>query len=156
MICRAVLRGGLLALAVAACGDRVGDGTSDAGAPEPDASPRDAAVEDAHPVDAGPADAAPATGTTGAPCTEDSDCVEPNTLCLRDGFPGGYCTIMFCGTFGDPCGTGGACAPLPGRGPFCFRTCTDDADCREAEGYACEPSAFIDAQLCVPSTSGNE
>ena len=141
------MRGLLILLLAAGCGD---DDSSAADAPP-------GAIDASADAVPGTADARPpGPGQTGTPCALDDDCVDPNTFCLLDAngsgwdtFPGGYCTIQFC-AFGEACGEGGKCAPLPGYGPHCFVECTTNGDCREAEGYTCQQSMFIAESLCMP------
>jgi hypothetical protein len=136
-----------------------------------DALPGDSGTGDANGIDAGRTDSGPgpdarsvdaasradarsATGETGEPCATEADCVAPNTVCLLeaegsgwDVFPDGHCTLTPC-TFGEACGMGGICAPLPGHGPHCFVACERDGDCRA--GYTCQESTFVTGSLCLP------
>ncbi|HHH28931.1 MAG TPA: exo-alpha-sialidase [Polyangiaceae bacterium] len=55
---------------------------------------------------------------------------------------GGYCTKA-CGL--SSCPAGSTCVPTLRSGEMCSKACETDADCRQAEGYACHP----DYQACV-------
>jgi hypothetical protein len=79
------------------------------------------------------------TPNVGAPCTTAADCYSPfgQGVCLRTGYPGGYCSVLDCGTVGMPadmCGDGAACVAL-GSSLLCLSSCAVAEDCRL--GYAC-------------------
>ncbi len=81
----------------------------------------------------------PGPGPNGAPCQDHPDC---QGLCL--GFwTGGFCTSP-CNLAGPACPDGGPCMDL-GVQTSCGVSCADDGDCREAEGYLCNP-----AKICLP------
>lgn len=94
-------------------------------------------------------DAPPAGGPkVGDPCTTADDCPAGGTgttVCLTDGFPGGYCAVMDCGDHSHDCPDdpgqttttteGAKCVKTPAN--FCAQLCASNADCRE--GYACLP-----------------
>lgn len=101
------------------------------------------------PVDSG-------ASTIGAPCTSDADCDGPMAACITTSsqwgyFPGGYCTRILCGDWGDACTPDSTCQAHPGHGPQCFRNCTSDADCRASEGYSCQPHPLVDSTYCLPT-----
>lgn len=98
-------------------------------------------------------------GAVGDPCAGDEDCALPADLCLT-GFPAGYCSASCDMNATAPCGAFAACFCLR-RGADgcleaqCFRTCYAYSDCREAEGYVCEESVWLEIDgpeyLCYPA-----
>jgi len=108
----------------------------------------------ATPDDAGPS---PASGETGAPCRTAADCVVPNDECvtvagpsMEVSFAGGYCSTE-CTGVGTDCGMNGVCDGFPALAYNCFQRCATDADCRETEGYTCQPGAlFTSERICLP------
>ena len=83
--------------------------------------------------------------SVGAACETTDDC-GPELGCISTGFgyPGGYC-MKSCATDTD-CPQGqtwsSSCCPADIAElaqPVCTRDCVNDGDCREAEGYVCEP-----------------
>src|SRR3990172_5992771 len=77
----------------------------------------------------------------GSACTpgEESpqgDCAE-GLICLPA--PGGYC-VSPCGAGAPACPADGACMDSSRGGEWCAKRCESDADCRAAEGYACDPT----------------
>ena len=80
------------------------------------------------------------TPNIGAACTEASTCYSPfgQGVCLRSSYPGGYCSVLDCGTVGMPadvCGDGNLCVALGSGTRVCLRGCAVPSDCRL--GYAC-------------------
>ncbi|MEZ4323723.1 MAG: hypothetical protein R3B40_00830 [Polyangiales bacterium] len=78
----------------------------------------------------------------GAPCTTSSECYSPfgQGVCFsqNSGYPGGYCSILDCGTVGMPadmCGDGNTCVELGAGTRVCLSSCNTALDCRL--GYAC-------------------
>lgn len=98
----------------------------------------------------------PAPPVRGEACLADAPCAA-GLLCLPGG--GGTCTSM-CGPLGDPCDDG-VCVATPRDGALCLPRCTRDADCRQAEGFVCEPqwracvlpnqAAIVPRTTCPPS-----
>lgn len=72
----------------------------------------------------------------GQPCTVDINC--KGGTCLRDaeGYPGGYCTTLDCGTVGcnAPPGANAQCRTIT-QETACYLDCASDGDCRD--GYSC-------------------
>src|SRR5688500_16194532 len=95
--------------------------------PQPQRAPGDASV--AVPPPLGPV----VTPALGAACSQETGCADGLT-CMP--MPGGYCTSP-CGVIGSACA--GSCVENPRAGELCLAKCTSDADCRAAEGYACDP-----------------
>ena len=113
-----------------------------------DAAPRDAsdASLDAA-VDAGPSG-------VGLGCSDERDLTEVSRgcrggqLCFTSahGYPGGYCTQDCTRT---PC-PGDAFCIDDNSEHYCLQRCTDDAQCRTAEGYICEHPAPLLPRACIP------
>nr|MBK7066741.1 exo-alpha-sialidase [Deltaproteobacteria bacterium] len=112
-------------------------------------SPPDAATVDA--ADAGESDAP--TGI-GLGCSDEREMVEAVAGCRGGqrcytsarGFPGGYCT-QDC--LLRPCPGDSYCLS-EGSTRYCVRRCSDDAECRGAEGYVCvRPSPTL-PRGCLP------
>src|SRR5687768_9610826 len=61
----------------------------------------------------------------GAACTSEDQCLDELT-CLT-GFKGGYCGLSGC-TADDQCPDGSLCVTEAGTN-YCFRACTDKAEC---------------------------
>lgn len=83
----------------------------------------------------------PATTNVGAPCTTTVDCgTYERDACnneVGDGFPGGYCSMEPCDDV-QVCSPGATCVAMPFETPACMKSCTQDSDCRTAEGYVCQ------------------
>jgi len=75
----------------------------------------------------------------GQPCSGHQDC---KGLCL-DFWPGGYCSAP-CSLADVVCPGGGSCTDL-GLLQVCLKSCLNDSDCRQNEGYRCSP-----LQMCQP------
>ena len=95
-----------------------------------------------------------------AQCSADEDCAETAPNCLAQ-FKGGYCGIAGCQSDAD-CPDASACVAHSDGQNYCFRLCTNKADCnrnRSAEWEAnCSSSVdFIDpaqtAKACVPPSN---
>lgn len=88
------------------------------------------------PVDAG--------RPAGAACTGDGDCADGWCADL----PSGYCSRRRCDMAGCP--TGSECNYLVRTGTpsvyVCLRQCAGDADCRAADGYACDRGLCVTAR----------
>jgi len=65
----------------------------------------------------------------GAECTTGDDCTEETQSCLTQ-FKGGYCGIDLCIAHED-CPAASACVTHDDGNNYCFRTCTDKAECNE-------------------------
>jgi hypothetical protein len=76
------------------------------------------------------------TREIGDPCTLHSQCGE-NGRCLVGDFPGGLCTRSGCSD-SNPCPAGSGCFSFTDGSTACLKTCNQDSDCREAEGYICD------------------
>lgn len=63
----------------------------------------------------------------GAECKQDSDCKEEGQKCLTK-FKGGYCGSEGCTKDAD-CPTGALCVTHTDSTNYCFRACTDKAEC---------------------------
>ena len=157
-------------------GERLVDGrcrpalVTDTGSPREDTrsevSPADVPAGDAAPAlaDGGEADGVPdggavdvppprdipePTGAVGDPCRRQRDCLE-DLECLS--WTGGYCTRYDCDQFGNACPAGSDCLPLVDNAFACFRSCTNDDDCRyDDPRYACktvDDGAGASATVC--------
>lgn len=91
----------------------------------------------------------------GAACTDDDDCYSPfgQGVCFlaTSGYPGGYCSVLDCGTVGMPadlCGPDSACVLLGGGNRVCLEACEVPLDCRL--GYAC---GDIDGDPLTPGSA---
>jgi hypothetical protein len=77
----------------------------------------------------------------GTPCTTTTDCgSDGRAACATesgDAYPGGYCAMEPCNDI-QVCPPGGTCVAIGGETPGCFKACTNDAECRVAEGYVCQ------------------
>ncbi len=82
-----------------------------------------------------------ASNKIGTPCQSTMDCgTDARAACnteAGDAFPGGYCFMEPCDDV-QVCPPGGTCVALGGEVPGCFKACTNDSDCRAAEGYVCQ------------------
>lgn len=94
-----------------------------------------------------------------AQCTASEECdIDNDQVCLLD-FKGGYCGIADC-TVDLDCPVASACVAHDDGTNYCFRTCTDKAQCnenRDVENEAnCSASVtFVETQeenvkACVP------
>jgi hypothetical protein len=103
-----------------------------------------------------------------AQCSSDAECpavergdVTVQLTCLRE-FKGGYCSISACER-NDDCPDGSECVNHDDGNSYCFRVCSDKAECnrnRSLENEAnCSSSidltdADSDSKACVPPSSG--
>lgn len=72
----------------------------------------------------------------GSACVSDNDC-RLGLSCIDQGWPGGYCTRLFCDTSNNPCPAGSSCYPFPGQS-LCLQDCrvgANPSDCRPR--YSC-------------------
>lgn len=83
----------------------------------------------------------------GEPCVSDINC--KGGVCIREaeGFPGGYCTTLFCDN--DNGCNGGVCVTSSSNN-VCRSECSTDDNCRE--GYICVKSG--DDGFCSPENQG--
>lgn len=103
----------------------------------------------------GSMDCQPGATPTGQPCTQNTDCTANHNdpVCLDEfdfgQFPSGYCS-EFCDVAAQDCAPGNICyAGLKiSKNGVCLHTCTSDADCRTADGYACV-SAGLSKKVCM-------
>jgi hypothetical protein len=70
-------------------------------------------------------------------------------------WPGGYCSSLCSLTEAGSCGSQAVCIAYPGYPGLCAKTCSSNASCRTAEGYACVkvpavPFAMCGAPLSLP------
>lgn len=88
----------------------------------------------------------------GEPCTVDINCKGGTCLRAAEGYPGGTCTTLDCGTVGcnAPPGASVECVVITEE-TACFTACAADGDCRE--GYVCV-GAGSDQAYCSPPRSG--
>jgi len=92
-------------------------------------------------------------GTVGSSCTGDNSCDGDGTECLTNVsigidivFPGGYCT-QSCQNAAQ-CPGGASCL---GLAMSCLQTCSDNAECRVADGYSCASVPLAGSQrFCLP------
>lgn len=94
----------------------------------------------------------------GAECTEDEECAE-GQRCLA--FKGGYCGLEGCEENGD-CPSGSLCVAHDDGENYCFRVCTDKAECNRnrSADVASNCASNIEfvpddtqAKACVPPSS---
>lgn len=93
----------------------------------------------------------------GAECTSNDQCnKDDNQSCLTQ-FKGGYCGSEGC-TKSDDCPTGALCVTHEGKN-YCFRSCTDKAECNANRSAANEsncsanittPDGTKNAKACIP------
>ena len=79
----------------------------------------------------------PGGRSVGSACAVDDDCVQ-GTQCRQAGWPGGYCTVMFCDVVSRPCPSGSSCFAFPGSTSMCLANCPrggSQSTCRA--GYFC-------------------
>ncbi len=107
------------------------------------ATPDDPSSSDAPPRSSG---APPCAIALGAPCAVDGECAEGQCLVRQYGetFRGGYCVLAIEDAEAATCepahGVGIAWDFHPdGRDTHWFRRCASDRECRQGEGYACDP-----------------
>lgn len=83
----------------------------------------------------------PKSTNVGAPCITTVDCgTYERDACnneVGDGYPGGYCVLEPCDDV-QVCPAGATCVAMPFETPACMKSCTDDGDCRTADGYICQ------------------
>ena len=72
----------------------------------------------------------------GSRCSSSGQCGTSPYDCALSGYLGGYCEKT-CATDGD-CPSDSLCSPLV---KACRRVCTSDTECRQADGYSCQPIA---------------
>lgn len=82
-------------------------------------------------------DEQPGTGETGDPCQVNAEC---RGLCLQY-WNGGYCSGP-CDPADSVCDPGSSCMNL-GIHVSCALDCQTDQDCRDAEGYICDPQLKV-------------
>jgi hypothetical protein len=101
------------------------------------------------------------SGNIGDPCTQDSDC-GVNQFCMKEsermmfpfpnstgfGPPKGYCS-QNCG-MAQNCPSGSECYSLGAAAGICLKTCKNNADCRQSDGYNCENEPKSQKDLCFP------
>jgi hypothetical protein len=82
-----------------------------------------------------------ASNAIGTPCTTTNDCgTDARAACnteAGDNYKGGYCFMEPCNDI-SICPPGATCVAIGGESPGCYRTCTSDVECRQAEGYVCQ------------------
>lgn len=85
--------------------------------------------------------------TIGDACTVNSDC-GAGTCVLKDYAPGGLCSLA-CEVGGASCPAGTICVrDAIDRGqPGCMKSCTRQADCRDA--YVCKYEKQSETPICV-------
>ena len=105
----------------------------------------------------------------GAQCQSDADCNPDDAdtdgvqdqSCLPQ-FAGGYCGVQGCGSNAD-CPEGSACVTHTDGVNYCFRICTDKAECNanrnpDVESNCSANIVFTDGgqgfKACVPPSSG--
>jgi hypothetical protein len=106
-------------------------------------------------------DGSSSTRNTGAACTTSADCTGAMAACITTisgvpvvgtlTFPNGYCSSLC--TSASDCGANGYCYAGSGAGTSagCLRTCTQNSDCRTAEGYTCTNAYGTFTQtVCFP------
>lgn len=73
----------------------------------------------------------------GSACASDQTC-DLGLTCMQQGFPGGYCTQIYCDPQTNPCPTGSQCYAFPGLFSMCLDECPSagtQSTCRR--GYYC-------------------
>ena len=109
-----------------------------------DACPDNQACHDAFlgfPLDRASCIPGDAAARDGDACDGVHECF-PETGCRNNPleFPGGECYTPYCTPGDDSTCNGGTCVEIedfPFVAPVCLDDCTDDGDCRQAEGYVC-------------------
>jgi len=98
------------------------------------------ASSDAASSDAASSDAAHGGSPLGAACAGDTDCADPDGVCLTDR-PNGYCSK---GCAVSDCTEGFCYSTHMGTTTtsLCMVSCTSDTDCRVGEGYHCAIVGF--------------
>ncbi len=110
-------------------------------------------------------------------CIQSTDCSTAGDRLCDTSQPNGYCTLFNCLPNNCPSGAGcmltnaaiNGCSYDDRRAPsrlaaqLCLKTCNQDSDCREGEGYACiTPSEYgilqldtliLNEKVCLPQTS---
>jgi hypothetical protein len=89
-----------------------------------------------------PGEPAPANDI-GAACVNDAACAHKSCLSTQNGM----CTKTMCDYAGCP--SGSACFGIGNGQTACLKTCTSNADCRQAEGYACNSTH----RVCLPGNT---
>jgi hypothetical protein len=150
----------------AGCGDNLTPGgvdgvhdapTGDASATDDGGDPSDAAI-DAPDIDA-------AAIVDGIACGDSTDCAA-GSECLDDPLehPGGECQVVDCTVGNDAtCAAGGDghCVDLAAitsgvaTGTGCVDACTDDGECRQAEGYVCHDGGPNVGHYCRHPQAGD-
>ena len=99
----------------------------------------------------------------GAECTDDDDCTEADQTCLTE-FKGGYCGKSGC-TSNRDCPESSACVAHDNGTNYCFRICTDKAECNrnrtpDVESNCSSSVTFVedatDVKTCLPPSSGTD
>lgn len=96
-----------------------------------------------------------------AECGADEDCTEAGQVCLMQ-FAGGYCGVANCQSH-DDCPEASACVAHDDGNNYCFRTCTDKAECNENRSVDNEANCSANitfvgddvGKACVPPSSGS-
>ena len=118
------------------------------------------------------------TPSIGDKCLVSTDCSTAGTRVCDTSQPNGYCTVLSCTD--DSCPNSAACilfqpsvpgcayddyqAPARTSRAFCMKTCTQDSDCRESDGYVCRNPTHApwlavnfddnqDEQVCIVGSS---
>ena len=84
-----------------------------------------------------PASNNPNGDPVGSGCISDNDCRQGLSCLNQPGWPGGYCTRLFCDAVNNPCPSGASCYNFPGQS-LCLADCSVSANpsmCRA--GYYC-------------------
>jgi hypothetical protein len=148
--------------------DDAGDDEDDAGTQNDGGSRNDGGARDGG-TDAGRNDGGGQQGgqeggqggaAIGSACTKTEECTaggncltNVNLQIVQLDFPKGYCSKMGCMSDGD-CPSGSGCLGLTST---CLKTCTNNTQCRSADGYQCSapPLGGLqgggNAQYCLPT-----
>lgn len=67
----------------------------------------------------------PMGAAVGSACSADQDCAAGTSCVQEQGFPGGYCTVLYCDPQTSPCPGGSSCYAFPGLFSMCLADCPE-------------------------------
>ncbi|EDM73880.1 hypothetical protein PPSIR1_24109 [Plesiocystis pacifica SIR-1] len=89
----------------------------------------------------------------GAECAANEDCLEEQS-CLTQ-FKGGYCGVTDC-ALDEDCPEGSACVAHTDGTNYCFRICTDKAECNANRDPDNESNCSANITFTDPETGANK